>query len=248
MQYIVRLEQFEGPLDLLLFLIRKSKMNIEDIMILPIIDQYFEYMEQIIDVNVEAASEFLVMAATLLEIKSRALLPARRDEELAGEEDPETLLIRRLEEYERFKQASETLQTRAEAARMLHYKSPESIEVPVPEIDAVSVDVLYGAFEAVLARLAEREADTTVAERTVRRELFTVPQKMLWIREKLAREKTFSFQALFLTSVTREEVITTFMALLEMIRLGHVKVRQKKPFEDILVQQPSREREGSADA
>ena len=153
MPYTVQLQQFEGPLDLLLHLIEEAELDVKDIFVSEITAQYLSYMDQLDELDMDTASEFLTMAATLLYIKSRQLLP-RPPKEDEAEEDPETLLIRQLRDYKAFKEASEQLKTLFEDAKNSHTRLPEDIPLPPKEValDGATMDGLFAAFLEMLAR------------------------------------------------------------------------------------------------
>lgn len=236
MTYKVKLEVFEGPLDLLLYLIKKEEVDIYDIPIAKITDQYLEYLElmKLLDLNI--AGEFLVMAATLMHIKSRMLLPP---EELEGEEkeeeDPRTELVRRLLEYKKFKEAASELslmekQQKNYFARVSSGIDKESLAVPPePQGDFFEASLfdLITAFTKVL-----KDIPKDVFHKVVKDE-FTVSEKIHDVLHMLVDRPVIFFRDLFKAAKTKFEVITIFLALLELIRLKEVCVRQATPFGDI---------------
>ena len=194
MAYSVHLSQFDGPLDLLLHLIEQAKVDIEDIFVSEITSQYLAYMAEAEQLDMDAASEFLTMAATLLYIKSRQLLPRPPKEEDA-EEDPAILLIRQLRDYKAFKEASASLQTLFDAARHAHTRLPE--DVPLPEKDVqltgATMDGLYGAFLTMLRRARPDETPETHAPR-VSPDTYTVRRQMTHIRSALLENGEMAFE------------------------------------------------------
>lgn len=231
-EYRISLSSFEGPLDLLLHLIEKAELNIEDIFVSEITSQYLALMEDLSDIDMDRASAFLTMAAQLLLIKSRSLLPrpAAADEE----EDPEAQLIRQLREYKAFKEASEGLSDRYDDFRKMYERLPEDIILPPQKVDIsnATLENLYAAFYKVLNRDEKKEPVKTI--RNVARESFTVRNRAVVIREKL-KGKRIRFEDLFTDASTRLEKIVTFMALLEMLSHGEVRVTQGATFAPIYI-------------
>ena len=235
MAYIVSLKQFDGPLDLLLTLISTAKIDIQDIFVSEITEQYLESMRLIDELDMDTASEFLQMAATLLEIKSRAMLPKPPKPEDPNELSPEEALIKQLTEYKLFKEASEKMHVLEEEARALLTKMPEEYPLPPPniEITGLTLDKLARAFRRVLERAMESERADAMANREIKRDRFTVSGCMSRIARKLKNGR-FGFTELFDESMTRAEVITMFMALLEMVKLNRLHVEQQAAYEAIL--------------
>ena len=234
MAYRVHLAQFDGPLDLLLHLIHEAELDIKDIFVSEITAQYLTYMQQIESLDMDMASEFLAMAATLLYIKSRQLLP-RPPKEETEEEDPETVLIRQLQEYQAFKEASAGLSELRRLARQSYTRLPEDVPLPPQkiELDGVSMDGLYAAFTALLDRLnGEEHAEKT---HTVRPDAYSVRNQMRKLRDILTATPSVRFEELFSGGAERMELIVTFMALLEMLAHGEISVKQKAPFAPIRI-------------
>lgn len=234
MAYQVHLSQFNGPLDLLLHLIEQAEVDIKDIFVSEITAQYLAYMEEIDQLDLDTASEFLTMAATLLYIKSRQLLP-RPPKEGEEEEDPEVLLIRQLKEYKLFKQAGEELRGLQERARGAFTRLPEEFLLPPQEItlDGAVLSELSAAFFALLQAEAEREGAEENPLHQVRQDAFTVRRKLSEIRALLKDGQERPFEALFMGQATKIEKIVTFMALLEMISRAEIELHQKEPFAPI---------------
>ena len=234
MPYIVSLKQFDGPLDLLLTLISNAKVDIQDIFVSEITEQYLETMKLVDELDMDSASEFLQMAATLLEIKSRAMLPKPPKPESEDELSPEEALIKQLTEYKQFKEASERMHQLEEEARALMTKMPEEYPLPPPniEITGLTLDKLVRAFQRVLARAEASEQAENMANREIRRDQFTVSVCMSRIARKL-RGGRFAFSELFDERMSRAELITMFSALLEMAKLGRVHIEQQAAYEEI---------------
>ena len=234
MPYIVSLKQFDGPLDLLLTLISSAKLDIKDIFVSEITEQYLDSMRLVDELDMDAASEFLQMAATLLEIKSRSMLPKPPKPEEEGALSPEEELIRQLTEYKHFKEVSQRMHQLEEEARSLLTKLPEEYPLPPPniEITGLTLDRLAQAFRRVLARAEAHEQNETMASREIRRDSFTVAGCMARISKKL-RGGSFRFLELFDEDFTKEEVVTMFLAVLELTRLNRLKIEQKHAYGDI---------------
>ncbi|MBV9997821.1 MAG: segregation/condensation protein A [Verrucomicrobia bacterium] len=235
-EYKVRLEVFEGPLDLLLYLIKKEEVDIYDVSIERITRQYLEYVDTFRMLDLEVAGEFVVMAANLIYIKSRSLLPVHQQpaEEDAEEEDPRWDLIRQLIEYKKFKDAAAQLQQRELDQEGL---IPRILEKPNPAApDAllkqeVSIFDLINAFRKVLKRLESKREDL----REIFEENFTVSDKIEHIMVITRREQSVAFSDLFAFAASRTEIAVTFLALLELIRLKQLRVVQREPFSEILI-------------
>ena len=234
MPYIVSLKQFDGPLDLLLTLISNAKIDIQDIFVSEITEQYLETMKLVDELDMDSASEFLQMAATLLEIKSRAMLPKPPKPEDPDELTPEEALIRQLEEYRQFKEVSARMHELEEQARALLTKLPEEYPLPPPtiEITGLTLDKLVKAYRKVLERAARVEAADLLANREIRRDTHTVASCMARISRRIRRGRC-SFAELFDAEFTRQEIVTMFMALLELIKLNRVHVTQENAYDEI---------------
>lgn len=232
MAYEVHLKQFEGPLDLLLHLIEKAEVDIKDIFISEITSQYLDFMRQADELDMETASEFLAMAANIVYIKSRSLLPKPPKE--GDEEDPETALIRQLTEYRAFKQASAMLEELSVRAQGMYTRLPEEFALPPQEIILTenSAEELRAAFLLVLNRDRPTESISALAQQ-VRADRFTVRRQLVKIRKLLAEKRTVLFEELFDEDSCKLERIVTFMALLEMLMYGEIRLKQRVPFEPI---------------
>lgn len=238
MAYVVSLKQFDGPLDLLLTLITEAKIDIKEIFVSQITEQYLEAMQGVDDLDMDSASEFLEMAALLLEIKSRALVPVlkKEDDEAEGE-TPEQLLIRRLEEYKAFKEISQQMRLIEDKAKEYYTRLPEEFPLPPQEFELTGLTVqrLYAAFMRAMQRAEERNAAAEHAQREIRRDVHTVRDCMTLI-QRMVRRRKCAFTELFMDSGTREEVVTLFLALLELIKLNRVKVAQQDNFDEIWIE------------
>ena len=224
--YKVRLEIFEGPLDLLLYLIKKEEVDIQVISIERITRQYLDYINTFKLLNIDLASEFIVMAANLMYLKSRTLLPRAEQppEADAEEDDPRWDLIRQLIEYKKFKDAAGFLSLRAieQEGRFAHQPDapPPASNEPAP-LAEVSIFDLIRAFQNVLKRFEESHDFGDIID-----DRFTVSDKIDFLLEQFAPGETKSFDTLFQTASTKAEVIVTFLALLELMKLNQFIVRQ----------------------
>ncbi len=224
-QLSFRVEAFEGPLDLLLTLIKKNKVNIYDIPISEILEQYLEVIAQMEALDLEVSSEFLVLAATLLQIKSRLLLPAE-DEEEEGE-DPREELVRRLVEYKRFKEKAEYLRGRENLGYTRFYKAPEYIERPVVPFDysTVSVENLLISYKVSYMKLERKLPPPKKSfEGIVGHERVSVKSRVTNIWKKLVEKGKTKFIELFRGIKSRPEAVASFLAVLELIKLKKVVV------------------------
>lgn len=231
-KYSVRLDSFEGPMELLMHLIEKNKIDIYDIPIAELTEQYIEYLDQFREFNLEIASEFLLMAATLLQIKSRMMLPKPpKVKEEQEYEDPRQELIQRILEYKRYKEVSNVLGDMQ--AKQERYFTRQPMELPLHHLppDNLSMMDLLSAFNNVLAMHQELK----IPDALVEPEEFTVPEKMELLLSLLNRHNgKMAFEEAF-TSGNRSELITTFLAMLELIKIKSIKVWQEDKFSAIYI-------------
>ena len=231
--YKVKLEVFEGPLDLLLYLIKRDEIDIYDISIERITRQYLEYLQAFKELKIDIAGEFVVMAANLIYLKSRSLLPLDQQppEEDADEDDPRWDLIRQLIEYKKFKEAAAQLHDRALVQERLFTRDGGSppLDAPLP-LDEVGIFQLIHAFQEVIKRVEARED-----LREIFGERFSVSDKIEKILERVNSGTPVRFSELFGQIVSRVEIVVTFLALLELIRLNQVRALQPKMFDEIQI-------------
>lgn len=229
--YKVELEIFEGPLDLLLYLIKRDEIDIYNIPVEKITRQYLEYIELMRMLDLNIAGEFLVMAATLMYIKSKMLLPPEeRPQEEVEEEDPRLDLVRQLLEYKRFKDVAQYLQHKELLEEKIFTRHvPPEVEMEAPLVD-VSIFDLIGAFNQALKKVERVTLHEIIDEK------FTVASKISQIKELLKETYSFNLTKLFDNMKTKMEVVVTFLALLELIRLKIVRVMQKDLFGEIIVE------------
>ena len=227
--YSTKLDIFEGPLDLLLHLIKEAKIEIKDVFVSQVTEQFLSYMEGLSILDVDKASDYLNMAATLLEIKSKSILP--REEELDDLVDEQEMLIQKLEEYKLFKEASEKLKEQQNVSRF--YKEPDKSVGDVKIVYSVfNLDGLIEAFSKLLMRVDNKKRQENVLKE-IPKEVFTVKEKVDTIRNILLERKSVSFFETFDKVYTRTELITTFQAMLELLKLQYITVEQNGIFDDI---------------
>lgn len=227
--YRVRLEMFEGPLDLLLHLIKKNEVDIYDIPISRITAQYLEYLQLMKELDINVAGDFLVMAATLIYIKSKMLLPA--DPRLEGEdeltEDPRTELVERLLEYQKFKEAANMLYTRAQVEAACFTRAPLETDKNNPEVSATVFDLLK-VFREILDRAKE------VSEMEIQRDEMTMAEKIRQIMALLTDRDEFNVREVFEMAQSRRELVLTFLVLLELVKEQEIRLFQAELFGEII--------------
>jgi segregation and condensation protein A len=227
----IRLDAFEGPLDLLLHLIKKEEIDIWNIPISHITEQYLNYLQVMKELNINLAGEWLMMAATLIYIKSRMLVPQEPSEDAQEEEkeDPRTELVYQLLEHQKFKNAAEMLYTREELENAVWNKPPEGVLEDGSEVVAVTLFDLLKAFHEVVRRFeAERVLE-------VEQDEITVEQQMEDIRKRFLVYDTLAFSSFFADARSKRRLIVIFLALLELVRLREIWLSQKKAFEEIQI-------------
>ena len=232
----LKLEVFEGPLDLLLHLIKENKMDIFDIEIESITRQYLDYIHKMKEQNLDIASSYLVMASELTLIKARMLLPRPKvEDEESEEEDPRVELVARLLEYQAYKEITKTLKENESKRQEIHTKLPENINNYIEENTVItgegSIDLLVDAFKKFLVRKSEEKPLST----KVTMKEITVSSRKLEIKSILKKEKKVSFFKLFPVS-TKEYIVATFLAVLDMARNKELLIKQEELFSDIIVE------------
>lgn len=239
----VKLEAFEGPLDLLLHLIEKNKVDIYDIPIVEITEQYLDYVSKMPKDDLDMASEFLVMAATLIDIKSRMLLPKEIDEN--GEEiDPRAELVEKLIEYKMYKYAAGELRDMQVYAGKSMYKEPtvpdevRKYEPPI-DLDLLLKDVDLTKLNEIFQMVLKRQMDKIDPVRSkfgkIEMEEVSLPDKMNYVSDTLKKKKRCSFRQLLDNQNSKIEIIVSFLAVLELIKIGAIEVHQEKTFDDIYI-------------
>lgn len=245
MEINVKLQAFEGPLDLLLHLIDKNKVDIYDIPIVEITDQYMAYIRKMEEDSLDIMSEFLLMAATLLDIKSRMLLPHEEIEEDEEPEDPRAELVQQLLEYKMYKTISYELRDRQMDAEHIFYKGPSlpedvlKYEQPV-DLEELMSDItlnkLNNIFQQVLKRQDNRRDPIRSTFGKIKKEEVSLEEKMAWTIAFAKAHNTFSFRSLLEASHSKTEVIVTFLCILEMMKAGQIFISQEDTFTDIKIE------------
>jgi len=236
--YKVKFEVFEGPLDLLLYLIKKEEVDIYQVNLTQLATQFIEYIEVMRMLDLEIAGEFLVMASTLMYLKSRELLPVDQQVTPEGEEegeDPRWELIRQLVEYKKFKDAAAQLQTLEARQEEIYPRLPGKPDFAKEEQKgqpSASLFDLINALNSVLKRVQQREDLRDIFE-----DRWTVSEKIEYILREIGRAGTLKFSALFANATSRSEVVVTFLAMLELIRLRQIFATQASPFGEIEIVQ-----------
>ena len=240
-KYSIKIDNFEGPLDLLCYLIDKNKMNIYDVNLSDITEQYIEFLNAMEEMNLEIASEFLVMASTLLYLKSKKLLPKQEEEE---EEITEEELIRRIIEYKKFKEISKTLKENYKLYSNRFYKGQEEIKLPKQKLEK---DYEPEKIPEIYRLLVERNSvrinqNAKNIEKIALVDKYTVAEKVREMYKVLVQQKRFIFNKLFaINKKEKQEVVTALSGLLEMSRRNKVETSQEELFGDIVVEQKKSE-------
>ena len=238
MSYRVKLSQFEGPLDLLCHLISAAKIRIEDIFVSEITEQYLSYMQKLDEIDMARASEFMQMAANLIYIKSRSLLPNLKVEE-EDEIDPEQEIIERLRQYKIFKEAGEQMKYLEGENEGYYYKFADEILFSNKELNlnGLSISDLYQAFIMALANMPDKEEQKSPEVR-IERETFSVREKERNILSMVKSHMRISFFELFNNSISKLEMAVTFLALLNLVFKQELKIKQNESFKDIEILMP----------
>ncbi|USF30756.1 segregation/condensation protein A [Clostridium sp. MD294] len=241
----VHLEAFEGPFDLLFHLIEKNEIDIYDIPIAQLTEQYIAFLDQAEYKNMDNMSEFLIMAATLIEIKSKLLLPKQKQEQ-QQQQDPREELVNKLLEYKKFKEITEDFKKREEIAALVLYKEADKAIEKLKQSNEENVDLekflcgitlnnLYEAFTEVMKRRETKVDRVRSSFKSVQRDLYTIDEKIDYIRDLLILRSSVSFYTIFRSEAVKMEIVVTFLALLELIKMKEVSVSQKETFSEILI-------------
>ncbi|MBU5437577.1 segregation/condensation protein A [Tissierella sp. MSJ-40] len=242
MEYKIMLESFEGPLDLLLHLIEKAQIDIYDIPINDITEQYINYIYQMEELNLELASDFLVMAATLLEIKSKMLLPQQKTDQndniqLELEEvDPRMELVRRLVEYKKYKNISKELRFYEEIQSKIYYKPKEDLtlyEDKEIDLEGLDLNLLIKSLNNILKKRNKTSKSIDINE--MQREEYTLEECINDIKIQLENQETIKFSSLLDEECNRKEIVTYFLSVLELIRMKYIYVNQEENFSDLII-------------
>ena len=240
----VKLEVFEGPLDLLLHLIEKNKIDIYDIPIVEITDQYMDYIHAMEREDLGIMSEFMVMAATLLDIKCRMLLPREVNEE-GEEEDPRAELVQKLLEYKMYKFMSYELKDKMDEAANVFYKNPtipkevaqyrEPVD-PAQLLAGLTLEKLNAIYKSIIRRQEDKLDPIRSKFGTIEKEEVSLSDKMIEMREFARTHRKFSFRDLLESQCSKVQVIVTFLSILELMKMGHIHVEEEGLFDDISIQ------------
>ncbi len=241
MSVLYKLDSFEGPLDLLLHLIDKAEIDIHEVSISEITDQYMQYLDAMKELELEVTSEFLVMAATLLAIKSKQLLPKppvfeeEYDDWQEEEFDPREELIQKLVEYRKFKQIAEQLREKEEQRSLVFSKEPEDLtpfmkEEKVNPVEGLHISDLISAFQKALRRAVRRNVVSTIS-----RDEVSVKDRIRDIMDVLKQFETVRFSKLVRENMDRHEIVVTFLAILELMKMKHIRCFQHQLFDDIVI-------------
>lgn len=243
MDIAYKLQVFEGPLDLLLHLIEKNKVDIYDIPIVTITEQYLEYVNRMENQDMDVMSEFLVMAATLIRIKSKMLLP-KEEEADDEEEDPRAELVRRLLEYKMYKYAAAELKDMELDASYTFYKKPtipkevsaykEDVD-PVSLVDGMTLNALNDIFQSIMKKQVDKIDPIRSKFGTIEKEEINIEDRMVQIREEVRGLKGINFRTLLESQPTRMNIIITFMSILELMKVGAILIRQEEIFGEIVI-------------
>ena len=239
----VKLQVFEGPLDLLLHLIDKNKIDIYDIPIVEITNQYMEYINAMEKADLNVMSEFLLMAATLLDIKCKMLLPKEENED-GEEEDPRQELVEQLLEYKLYKYMAFELKDRQNDSEYVMYKDstvPEEVlkyEEPV-DMDALIGDLTLTKLNVIFQDVMKRQVNKIDPVRCkfgkIQKEEVTLPDKLLFVTEYAKSHQKFSFRALLNKQSSKTQIVVTFLAILQLMKEGTISIEQEQPFDDIMI-------------
>ena len=233
MHYEVKINEFEGPLDLLLHLIKKSNIDIYDISLEEITNQYMDYIHEMEELNLDIASEYLVMASDLLEYKSRSLLPKKEEEK--DEEDPKEELIKKLVDYKKYKEITETFKELENVRSEVYTKIPSDIseyEEKVNNVGELSMEDLLNAFKKFMDRKKfEKPLNTKITTKEL-----SVSDRIIKIRELLKDKKELSFESLF-DRYDKDYIVVTFLSVLEMSKNSEIKIIQENNFDNIIIKE-----------
>jgi len=239
MKYKIELESFEGPMDLLLHLIHEAEIDIYDIPINIITEQFLNYIQKMEELNLEIASEFIVMASSLIEIKSKMLLPKKDLDNNEEEEDPREELVKRLIEYKKYKDVSERLKLLEKEQGKVYYKPREELETEEDlELEDMKVELLLKAINNIIKNRTTEDKKLTINE--IQREEYTLDQCMNIVEVEIKKKKKIKFTNLLSNNTSREEIITFFLSILELAKIKVLYIRQEEDFSDLIIQERSR--------
>lgn len=237
----IKIDNFEGPFDLLLHLIKKNKMEIQNVKILDVTTQYLDLLKELKEMDLDITSEFILIAATLIEIKSKSLLPKIKNIDEDDGEDPTKVLLRKLIEYNKFKLAAKYLKSKEDIEGRVFTKKGEIIEdlgrnFSIKDIlKDVSLFSLYKIYENVISNYKNKQNVENIIQKEINIDEFKVENKMEDLRLKLIKSKYISFREIKDFCSCKMEIVVTFLAMLELIKLKEIKIVQKSNFEDIYI-------------
>lgn len=232
-KYTVMIDEFEGPLDLLLHLIKEDNIDIYDIKIEEITNQYLEYIKAMKEMNLSIASEYLVMASELIEMKSKMLLPKKQVEEDEYEDDPREILIERLLAYKKYKEVTSDFKDLEKTRKLVFTKEPVNLSLYAKEAESDENLGVSNLIEAFNLLMKKKELDKPLATKITKKEL-SVADRVHKIRNILKKKKKVNFEELFEVS-TKEEVIVSFLSILEMVRKSEIVLVQEENFDRIVI-------------
>lgn len=230
--YTLKINEFEGPLDLLLHLIKESKMSVFDFSVEEIVKNYLDYINKMKEFNLTIASSYLVMASELIEIKSRMLLP-RHEKEDDDEEDPKERLVNRLIEYQKYKELTNEFKQLEERRKEIYTKLPEKLNEYIEDSSLKNSNVTLDDLIDAFSKFLERQKDNVVLETKITKKEITVEERRKEIKKRIIRNGKIKFFDLF-DVLNKEYVVVTFLAVLEMVRKNEINIIQENNFEDII--------------
>ncbi|EPY2280367.1 segregation/condensation protein A [Clostridium sporogenes] len=238
----IKIHNFDGPFDLLLHLIKKNKMEIYDVSIYEITNQYLQYLNRMEELDLEITSEFIVMAATLIEIKSKYLLPKVEEEKEEEENDPQKELLDKLLEYKKFKVAAEFFKTRQKISGTSFSKKPEIIEVKNKEttteelLKDVTMLSLYNTYNDLINKYSNKMNENVEFKGKIQLDKYKIEDKIEYIGKKISSKEKWLFSDFIKECSCKMEIVVTFLAILELIKLKTIQVYQSNNFNDIHIE------------
>ena len=233
MSYSITLPEFDGPLDLLLHLIKQANINICDIEIVEITKQYLDYIHKMEEMNLDIASEYLVMAAELIEMKSKVLLPVEEEDE-EEEEDPREQLIQRLLEYEQYKESTEAFKKLEEMRKEVLTKEPSDLLDYKENDEVVDYGITLDNLLEAFSKFLENKENTKPLNTKITNKEYSVGKRCVEIRDIIRKKKELHFQDLF-EEITKEYIVVTFLAILSMSKKQEIEISQSKNFDNIII-------------
>ncbi len=242
--YEFKLDNFSGPIELLWHMIKETKLEITEVKLADLTEQYLEYMAGLDELDLEKASDFIEIAATLIEIKSKSLLP-REEEVVEDEEDPEALLLMRIKEYDMFQEIIQKLKP-LENVNRFYKPADEKVNDYRYILGELTMEGLMDAFAKMLTRVKKEEQE--IIPKKIEKDRFTVAEKIISIRENILQKKKMHFSDFYSPDFTKSEMINLFLAVLELLKMQEIRVMQQSIFDDIEIELKEKEAEGISDA